>query len=88
VDDVLDAAHLHASTYQRAPSVYIVTLPYLLTSLLTKMYASIELPRQLTRKSRTARRFGSKATQIQAGVPPRFTMVSSMNRVHAPAVHV
>jgi len=39
----------------------------------------MEFPRQLTWKSSIARRSGSKATHIQAGVPPRSTIVSSMN---------
>ncbi|MFP3209158.1 MAG: hypothetical protein RXR82_05600 [Nitrososphaeria archaeon] len=39
----------------------------------------MEFPRQLTWKSSIARRSGSKATHIHAGVPPRFTIVSSTN---------
>ena len=51
----------------------------LMHSLLMNVYASMEFLRQLTWKSGIAWRSGSKATQIQAGVPPRFTMVPSTN---------
>jgi hypothetical protein len=54
-----------------------------------KRYASIELPRQLTRRSRTARRLGSNATQIHgggaAGVHRGLIYEYGAN---APAVHV
>ncbi len=55
------------------------TPPYLRTSLLMNGYASMEFPRGLTWKSSIARRSGSKATHIHAGVPPTLAIASSMN---------